>query len=208
MSRPATTQAGTGDAQGTLARLAADIARIQQGVGDGEGPDRDAATQDAVLPQGGQAALTFLIRSTSSRPLSAAEAHAKLVARQYPEDVAQAVMARAMAMRLIDDQAFARAWVNDRGVNRGYGRQRLLRELRRRKIDDAVIEAALQSLDEVDEVGQATELARARAQTMPASLEPHKVAGRLVGYLARRGYSSAIAHQVARHVTAMDRDWD
>lgn len=217
MTPPAAAGPGTGniqaDQQDTLDRLAADITRIQQGAKEGVGPDRDAVTDRAipegtVLPEGGQAALTFLIRSTSRRPLSAAEAHAKLVAREYPEDVAQAAVTRAMAMRLIDDQAFAQGWVNDRGVNRGYGRQRLLRELRRRKIDDAVIEQALHALDEVDEVGQATELARAWAQKMPASLEPHKVAGRLVGYLSRRGYSSAVAHQVARKVTAMDRDWD
>ncbi|CAN5635289.1 hypothetical protein BH24ACT15_BH24ACT15_18550 [soil metagenome] len=212
MTSPATAGPGTGDTpaeqQDTLDRLAADIASIHKDTGADAGSDCQAAPQGAVLPEGGQAALTFLIRSTSRRPLSAAEAHAKLVAREYPEDVAQAAVTGATAMRLIDDQAFAQAWVNDRGVNRGYGRQRLLRELRRRKIDDGVIEQALQALDEVDEVGQATELARARAQKMPASLEPHKVAGRLVGYLARRGYSSAVAHQVARKVTAMDRDWD
>ncbi len=111
-------------------------------------------------------------------------------------------------MKVLDDHAFAQAWVNDRGVNRGYGRRRLERELRKRKLDDAVIDQALALLDEVDETAQATELARKRAQGMPATLEPAKVANRLVGYLVRRGFASDIAHQVARRVTAMDRDWD
>ena len=160
------------------------------------------------LPEGGQKALTFLIRSASRRPLTTAEARDKVIAREYSPEVADAVVQRAVAMKLLDDTAFAQAWVNDRGVNRGYGRRRLERELRRRKLDDGVIETAMTALDDVDEFAQATELARKRAQGMPATLEPPKVAGRLVGYLVRRGFSSDIAHQVARRVTAMDRDWD
>ncbi|WP_370324552.1 regulatory protein RecX [Euzebya sp.] len=160
------------------------------------------------LPGDGAKALAHLVRSTSQRPLTVAEARDKLVGRDHDPDVVEAVIAHAGEAGLLDDRAFADAWVNDRGVNRGYGRDRLQRELRRRKVDDATIDAALGQLDEVDEVAQATELARQRAQRMPASTDPQKVAQRLVGFLMRRGFGSETAHQVARQVTALDRDWD
>lgn len=161
-----------------------------------------------LLPPGGQPALAYLLRSTAKRPLTVAEARDKLCARNHPEDVCDAVLAHALDRGVLDDQAFADAWVQDRGVTRGYGRQRLQRELRRRKIDQHTIDRALARLDDIDEVAQATDLARARAQRMPASVEPPKVAGRLVSFLLRRGFDSGIAHQVARKVTALDRDWD
>ncbi|MGI9015696.1 MAG: regulatory protein RecX [Euzebya sp.] len=159
-------------------------------------------------PDGTPKALAWLIRSAGKRPISQAEAVQKLRAKDYPEEVVQAAVRRAVRLRVIDDRLFATAWVNDRGVNRGYGRSRLRRELARRQIPPELIDLALQELEQVDEVGQATQLARARAQRMPATLEPHKVAGRLVGFLVRRGFTSDVAHHVARSVTALDRDWD
>lgn len=161
-----------------------------------------------VLPEGTQPALAFLIRSTSRRPISAAEAADKLRAREYAPPVVSAAVDRAVQMRILDDRAFADAWVNDRGVNRGYGRRRLEQELRRRQIPDPLVAQALTALDQLDERAQATELARVRAQRMPATLQPHKVAGRLVGFLVRRGFDSGLAHEVARAVTRTDRDWD
>lgn len=181
-------------------RLAQQIAAIQS---------RPAgADPDPVLPEGGPAALAFLIRSTSQRPLTVAEAEAKLRSRDHADDVVRAVVDRAVAMRVLDDAAFAQMWVDDRGIKRGYGQQRLRRELRGRKVPDDLIDDAMAALDDHDEVAQATELARARAQRMPADLEPPKVAQRLVGFLVRRGFPGHVAHDVARRVTAMDRDWD
>lgn len=166
------------------------------------------AQREYPLPDGGDKALAHLVRSVSQRPITVAEARAKLLAREHPEDVVTAVVARAVQARILDDTAFATAWVDDRGIKRGYGRARLLRELRKRKVCTDVIEAALARMEDHDEVAQATALARARAQRMPGTLEPSKVAQRLVGFLLRRGYTSTIAHDVARRVTAMDRDWD
>ena len=159
-------------------------------------------------PAGFARGLAFVLRWTQRRPLTVAEARAKLAAKELSEEAIEAVVARARALGALDDLAFARAWVHDRGVTRGYGAGRLRQELRRRKVDDAAAEAAMSQLEDVDVVAQATDLARARAQRMPASLPPQRVAQRLVGMLVRRGFTSDIAHQVARSVTALDREWD
>lgn len=165
-------------------------------------------TGEQAADPGVTAAFGFLVRSTSRRPLSVAEARSKLAGRDHDEATVEAAVARAIQQRVLDDPGFARAWVDDRGVKRGYGRARLTRELRRRGIGEDDIATAMSQLEATDEVAQATELARQRAQRMPASLEPVKVANRLVGFLVRRGYPSHVATSVARKVTAMDRDWD
>lgn len=153
-------------------------------------------------------AIAYLTRSASRHPLTVAEARDKLIAREYDDAVADAAVARAIATRMLDDEGFARAWVDDRGVKRGYGRRRLHRELTKRKVPEPVIDAALAQLDEVDETAQALDFARQRAQRMPADLPPARVAQRLVGMLVRRGFDSGTAHQAAREATALDRDWD
>jgi regulatory protein len=170
---------------------------------DGRGP-----VSEDPLPDGGAAAMAWLHRSTAARPLTVAEARDKLRAKGHDDEVVDAVVRRAVDGGLLDDAGFAQAWVQDRGVSRGYGRDRLVRELRRRKVDLEAAEVALGAMDDVDVVAQATAFARTRAQRMPADLDPRKVAARLVGALQRRGYSSDVAISVAKAVTATDRDWD
>lgn len=160
--------------------------------------DRDAIT----------AALRFVLRSTKARPQTQAEIRAKLRGRDHPDDVIDAAVERACALGAIDDAAFARAWVNDRGLGRGYSVQRVRDELRRRAVPDAVIDDALAALEPRDDHAVATDLARARAQRMPATLEPEVIARRLVGFLARRGYPEALSRRVAIQVSGLDREWD
>ena len=173
-----------------------------------DAPDGQAPVPDDVDGAALSKAIAYLTRSASRHPLTVAEARDKLIAREYDDAVAEAAVARAVATRMLDDEGFARAWVADRGVKRGYGRRRLHRELAKRKVPEPVIDAALAQLAEVDESAQALELARQRAQRMPADLPPARVAQRLVGMLVRRGFDSGTAHQAAREATALDRDWD
>jgi regulatory protein len=165
--------------------------------------DTRAATDDAV-----GRAVAFVLRSTKARPQTAAELRAKLAAREYDADVITAAVDRATRLGALDDAAFAQAWVADRGMVRGFSAARLRRELERRQVPDPLIDEALTALDDRDDLAAATELARTRAQKLPASLPPETVARRLVGFLARRGYPQALARRVAIEVSGLDRRWD
>jgi regulatory protein len=156
------------------------------------------------------AAVAFLLRSTQVRPQTEAELRDKLGNRQVPADVAERALDRARSLGAADDAAFARAWVADRGVKRGYANARLRDELRRRRVPDALIETSLAAVGERDEHATATQLASKRAASMPSRLEPPAVARRLQGYLVRRGYGPALAQRVAIDVSGLDRyrSWD
>lgn len=154
------------------------------------------------------AALAFLLRSTQQRPQTEAELRAKLAGRAVPEEVAEAALARARDIGAVDDAAFARAWVEDRGRQRGYGVGRLREELRRRLVPERFVEDALASLGDRDDLAVATDLARARLGQLPSSLQPEAVARRLQGYLVRRGYAPGLAQRVAIDVSGLATTWD
>ena len=155
-------------------------------------------------------AVAYGLRSTQSRPQTVAEITAKLSSRFDAADVVEAAVAQLKALGAIDDAVFARIWVEDRGVSRGYGRARLAQELRRRQVPQDVAEQALSALDDRDDLEAATELARRRFATLPATVEPAAAARRLHAYLVRRGYNDGLSNKVAIAVSGLDRhrDWD
>jgi regulatory protein len=158
--------------------------------------------------QDGESALASILRSTEIRPQTEAELAAMLRGRRVPEQEAAAALERAKELGAVDDAAFARAWVEDRGRRRGYGRPRLREELRRRGVPDPLIDDALRTLEPRDDEAVATDLARRQAQRLPVTLPPETVARRLQGWLVRRGYPLGLAQRVALSVSGLDRDWD
>jgi regulatory protein len=161
-----------------------------------------------VAQKAESAALQFVLRSTQARPQTEAELRAKLRSRGYPEPLIAAALRQAAALGAVDDAAFAKAWVVDRGLTRGFSALRLREELRRRGIPEPLIDPALQAVETRDDLAMATELARERARRMPATLTPQTVARRLIGFLGRRGYPEALARRVAIDVSGLDRQWD
>lgn len=154
------------------------------------------------------AAFAYLLRSTQHRPQTEAELRAKLAGREVPDEVAEAALTRARQAGVVDDAAFARAWVADRGHARGYGAVRLREELRRRLVPEPLVTDALATLEPRDDLAVATDLARDRLSRLPAALQPEAIARRLTAYLTRRGYPPALAQRVAIDVSGLDRVWD
>lgn len=170
-------------------------------------------TSDAQAPPKPSAvakAVAFGLRSTQARPQTVAEITTKLHGRFDDGGVVEAAVEQLVAAGALDDAAFARMWVEDRGRRRGFGIARLRQELSRRQVPDEIAEQALAALDERDDLETARGLARKRAATMPAKLEPAAVARRLHAYLERRGYNSGLANKVAIEVSGLDRhrNWD
>jgi regulatory protein len=122
-----------------------------------------------------------------------------LKSRSVPPDVAEQVLDRLQEVGLVDDAAFAEAWVESRQQRRHLSRPALRRELQGKGVDREQIDAALESVDHSDELGAARELARRRHAAI-AGL-PYAVRyRRLAGVLSRRGFGSGIVSQVLGEV--------
>lgn len=107
------------------------------------------------------------------------------------------MLSRFEEVGLIDDGAFADAWVESRHHGRGLARRALARELRTKGVDSALIDEAVSQLDSEQEEATARELV-ARKLRSTRGLDRDKRLRRLAGMLARKGYPEGMALRVVR----------
>jgi regulatory protein len=133
----------------------------------------------------------------SYRPRSRAEVVTYLQKRGMPEGQIETISNRLERAGLLDDEAFARYWVENRERFRPRGLRALRYELRNKGISNAVIDRALASVDVSKSAHRA---ARNKARQLNY-LDRETFNRKLVEYLARRGFDYAVAREVA------DRYW-
>jgi regulatory protein len=125
---------------------------------------------------------------------------ADMLARKgVPAEAAEAVLDRFVEVGLIDDAAFARAWVDARQAGRGLARRALQSELRAKGVDADVAAEAVETVDADDERAAALRLVERRARAMQR-LDRATATRRLIGMLARKGYNGGLAAAVVREV--------
>jgi regulatory protein len=107
------------------------------------------------------------------------------------------VLSRFAEVGLIDDAMFATSWVESRHYGRGLGRRALAAELRRRGVDRGDIEAAVEQLTDETERATALALVERRLASTTGSSEVARIK-KLVGMLARKGYSAGLAYSVVK----------
>ncbi|WP_185996285.1 regulatory protein RecX [Nocardioides campestrisoli] len=129
----------------------------------------------------------------------------KLSAKNVPDAVATMLLDRFEEVGLIDDEAFARAWIASRQPGKGLAGRALAQELRRKGVDDETVREAVAEIDPDDEEEAARRLVRKKLRTV-GGLERDKATRRLVGMLARKGYSSGLAFAVVRQELDADED--
>lgn len=137
------------------------------------------------------------LRMLTAAPRTRAQLAEALRRKGVPQDAAEAVLGRFGEVKLIDDAAFAAAWVESRHHGRGLSGRALAAELTQRGVPPDDIKAAVGRLDPQQEIATARGLvARRLASTREQPL--HARIRRLTGLLARKGYSAAIAYRVVR----------
>ncbi|MBM9469209.1 regulatory protein RecX [Nakamurella leprariae] len=115
--------------------------------------------------------------------------------RGVPDDAARIALDRLTEVGLIDDAAYAEAFVRTKHRDRGLGRTALAAELRRKGVDGAMAAEAAAAVDPDDERRRATELVRRRLDSVMAA-GPEAARRRLAGLLARRGYPPGLVYEV------------
>ncbi|MFJ7078819.1 recombination regulator RecX [Streptomyces sp. NPDC098781] len=117
--------------------------------------------------------------------------------REIPDEAAEEVLSRFEEVGLINDGAFADAWVESRHHGRGLARRALAQELRTKGVDSTLIDEAVAQLDSEQEEATARELV-ARKLRSTRGLDRDKRLRRLAGMLARKGYPEGMALRVVR----------
>lgn len=171
-----------------------DVAR-EQGVARGRGAGEARESRDP-----GEYAREICLRLLSVRPRTRAELAGALRRRGIPDEVAEEVLDRYDEVGLVDDEAFARAWVTSRHHGRGLAGRALAGELRRKGVASDAVGEALSALDPATEEATARALVARRLRGERGS--PEATFRRLVGALARKGYPPGMAFRVVKDVLA------
>lgn len=117
--------------------------------------------------------------------------------------MAQAVLARFGEDGLVDDVAFAEAWVSSRHDGRGLARRALAHELRGRGVAGEAVDKAVGAIGPEAELATARRLV-SRKLAATTGLPTDTRARRLAGLLARKGYSPGLTARVIREVLETD----
>lgn len=164
-----------------------------------------STSEKPAEPKREEQARDVCLRLLTVRARTRSELEAQLTKRGYPDDVSARVLDRLVEVGLLDDVAFAEEWVRSRRANSGKGKRALATELRTKGVDPDVIAETLESVDAGEWRVQAEELVAAKLRRDKLDDEM-KVTRRLVGMLARRGYSQGMAVDVVRTQLAQERE--
>ena len=161
-----------------------------------EEQDRIAVAERLLTAQA--TALQYL----AARPRTAHEVRQKLRRSGMTDEEVEQVMAHLHLQGVLDDAAYTHAYLTSRLSGRGYGPQRLRRELHQRGISRTLVEAAVQQdLPTEDVLAAARAQAAKRWPRLARETDLVKRRQKLFAFLRRRGFPSATVQQVITELT-------
>ena len=173
--------------------------------------ERRAAVDDPAVVL--EAAARFL----ETRSRSVAEVRRRLTTAGYRADLIDGAIARMTELGMLDDETFARAWVESRDRARPRGERALQNELRLKGIDRSVIDLVLEdrrnqltATDDADASPVAPDRASAdrliakHARSLDRIADPRRRRERAYALLARNGFDPETCREVAAAVITRD----
>ena len=143
-----------------------------------------------------EAALRFL----EARQRSAAEVRRRLLIHGYRQDLVEGAIDRLLELGMLDDAAFAQAWVESRDRARPRGERALRRELGLKGVDRAVVDDVL-----ADRVDRAEALAGDAAAAGHAADTGRAADDSAVREMSADPDTEAAYRLIARHARALER---
>lgn len=180
-----------------LGRLQAALAAYEAGEVSGSLFDR--AEEEALEPVR-KRALGLLDQRARSRK----ELRDRLIRAEFEEALVDRVVDALERSGLVDDEAFAREWVRQRAARRGKSAMALDRELQQKGVASAVRARALEQITDEDEEAAARAVAEKKARGVKhppgdrGEYDAHL--RRIIGVMARRGYSSGMSMRLGREI--------
>lgn len=172
-------------------------ARNAPGGGYEPPPDDPAEVEPPSDPE--SAARAICLRLLTQRARTRTELAGALRKRGVPDDAADRVLDRFAEVGLVDDQALAGATAAAAHAERGLAGRAIAVKLRQRGIEEELVRAAVETIDPASERAQARRLAAKRLGALHGH-DPQVQMRRLVGLLARKGYSAGLVYDVVRDV--------
>jgi len=131
----------------------------------------------------------YALRLIGYRERSMREVEIRMEKRGYGPQLIKEILEELKSCDLINDKRFARTWTESR-IKRGYGREKIILELREKGIEEKVIKELLRDIySEVDERRVAEEIIRRKKI-------PLQEKGKLCRFLTRRGFTFETINEI------------
>jgi regulatory protein len=147
------------------------------------------------------AAKQVLLRRLSHAPRTRKELAKDLKDKDISDEVANLALDRFEEVGLINDQVLASNYVSSQHERKGLGKNSLRQQLRAKGVSDDVALDALSQISDDQEFQAAFALACKKIRSLQKD-DAKTQLRKIVGVLARKGYSSNLAFRVAKEVIA------
>ena len=150
-----------------------------------------------------EAALRFL----EARARSEAEVRRRLTSAGYRSDLVDGAVVRLAELGILDDEAFARAWVESRDRARPRGERALRRELSLKGIDRDVQDEVLDDRRDEDadvDLEAARRLLARNARSLDRVADPRARRQRAYALLARNGFDPDVCRLASSELGTVD----
>ena len=145
------------------------------------------------------AAKQVLFRRLSHAPRTRKELAKDLKDKDISDEVANVALDRFEEVGLINDQALASNYVSSQHERKGLGKNALRQQLRAKGVSDDVALEAISQISDDQEFQAAFALACKKIRSLQKD-DAKTQLRKIVGVLARKGYSSNLAFRVAKEV--------
>lgn len=143
-----------------------------------------------------EAAYQRAINLLSQRPHTRNEVRQNLERHAIPDETIQMVLERLQENGLLNDARFAQTWIENRGSSRPRGRRALAFELRKRGIEQQIID---QALEQTDDEALAYQAALKHSRKLRELAWPD-FKQKMIAFLGRRGFSYDICAPATQQV--------
>jgi len=155
--------------------------------------------QDSEEIDQNQIAKQVLLRRLSNAPRTRKELAQDLKNKKIEADIAQVALDRFEELGLINDQTYSENFVSTTHERRKLGKKALKQQLKSKGVSEEIANQAISQISEDDEFNAALHLALKKFRSIQHD-DPQSQIRKIVGLLARKGYSSSLSFQVAKEV--------
>ena len=189
--------------------LPADARPARGRVGAAERRERRVAETDPEV------VLAAALRFLESRQRSIREVRRRLSQAGYPTPLIDAAVERLAELGVLDDEAFARAWVESRDRARPRGERALRSELAQKGVAREIVDRVLaerrpsgdgETGDLATEDAAAERLLERRGRALLRIADPRVRRNRAYALLARNGFDPDVAGRVSRAMTSDEEE--
>ena len=166
--------------------------------------------RELLVRQESFAAKASALAGISNRARTSEEVRRSLGQKGFAETIIEDTVADLERLGLVDDAAYARAFVRGRFEARGYGPARLRQDLQRKGIDRSTIDAALDELTEAEDLGaEARTQAEKKWRSLRSEDDLRKRKKKTMDFLVRRGFGFDTAREAVDRIAEDDDElWE